>query len=351
MLEFETDGVVVNCNQGAGYFSIIKLGHDIHIFGRRAKNYSNTNHLIGAFDKGFEVKASVLANSSACHNFSAFTSNEGTPFALGGQNTVADRPHSAGLYLFRTSDASTFDRGQLVVDGNHPGIVNAREIWGMLGDIDGPPSCFYCSGNQQYYVFLRANPKRGERRIQFAAGRNLKKLGGFQMLDERYIRLEEDDFFYGPCFQYIDGVFLGLLPVVNPRYTALRLVASYNGRDWVPCQDFFPKKPWFNEAGDPKPCDFPAQGFLVEEDVVRFGIHHNFLRGESDGPTYLSFKTLSREKLINLCKEKLQAYRWRILRRAIGRNIADVFWLRMPEVFRLWHPKSSEGLIKRSRQG
>lgn len=338
LLKFKTDDFVVNCNQGSGYFSVVSLDGLLHLFGRRDRNYDFSIHLAGASNEELVASHPVLTNSSACHNFSVFKDKNGMPFALGGQNSDIDLPHSEGLYQFQTENGYEFSGGELVVGGGHPGLTNARELWGIPGDIDAPPSCVFCDINQRYYVFLRANPERGVRRIQYAVGQEINALGAFNILDERYIRRDKDDFFYAPCFYFLDRLFFGILPVVNPRYTSLRLIASLNGVDWFACQDFFPKKPWFNEAGDPKPCDFPVQGVLVEEDTLSFYFHHNFLRGESDGRVFLSCKTISRTQLIRFCKQQLSDVRWVRVRRSILRYVKNVLLLRKFEGFDLRRP-------------
>ncbi|UES56796.1 hypothetical protein GFK91_14950 [Roseibium aggregatum] len=291
-----------NFNQGSGYFSIVRKNDLYHLYFRRSRDYSNTIHMTSSCGLKFKLRGSIISDSFACHNFSAFTDADKKIAAIGGQISDPIRMHSSGLFLFRSDDGDKFKEKTRILSEGHPGYINGREIWGLSSELDGQQCCVFDSELNQYFLFVRSNPKRGVRKIQYAKASMLEKFGSMRQMklpDSRKFN------YYSSFFFVCKNVKFAFLPAVNRKVSCIRLLCSYDWQKWRTLGDFFIKSPWFNSENEPKMCDHPVQGVFEDSSNLYIYVHHNNLGHQNKIPAYIKKYKINKESLMLSAHKRL----------------------------------------------
>ena len=294
--------LALRLDRKAAYFTVLAHENSIHLYsrgigGRNGQFRANTLHTTSKDGVRFRNPEVVLDDTHAAHNFFAFVDPKFGFRGIGGQNVTTGKPHSDGVYSFESQDGSTWTNEALVISPSHPGFIDATKIWGSQGDIDGHLCAYYDDARDEYVIFMRANPRQGSRQVQYATGKKFGAFGPLRLLDVEDFDIERGDNIYLPCFFKVDDRYFGLVPFVNPEYSALRMLHSEDGRRWRTLTDFFPCDPWVDNRGAYKNRLHAANGVVDCGDHLFVYIHHNYYGHEKRKPVVLSRYTLPKSMI------------------------------------------------------
>ncbi|MFD1701912.1 hypothetical protein ACFSCV_02735 [Methylopila henanensis] len=268
----------------AAYFSLMRSRGVHHLYYRGGGgSHSFTLHRKSVDGVTFGKAREILSASYACHNLYVFEDG-GRVRAIGGQfHPGGAFPHADGLHQFDMPRHGLMKDGPLIVTPSHDGFVDATVLWGKESEFDGHLSCVPLDGTGRRALFLRANPERGVRRVQFAVSEPTRETDG-PLLFGRFEPVRIDDAglppgdYYYPAVSRVDDRLIGFFPFFTADYCSIRVLSSRDGRDWSAIDDLFPSTPWRNELGDPKNSHHPVNGVIDEGDHVLFYVHHNYYR-------------------------------------------------------------------------
>ena len=212
--------------------------------------------------------------------------------------------HTSGLYLFHANDCRNFQlvQSEPIITAMHDGFISALE-WGKSSEFDSHFSIV--KKDDLYYLFMRSNPKRWTRYVQYSTSKNLISWSKFNTI---HINGYDDvwDSYYTPLVfnhPYNRGVYLMFSPYWRAEilrrktpegekpyfgkmdYTSIRILRSVDLVNWKVTNDIF-KGDFHYLADQPKnPCHI-VNGLIRRGDDIEFFIHHNYL-GLIPGDVYI----------------------------------------------------------------
>jgi hypothetical protein len=157
--------------------------------------------------------------------------------------------HSDGLYIF--DDLRKTIKKTITV--NNPGFINGIK-WGKGAEFDGGLALLFFKG--LYYLFCRANPARGVRKIQYSRSKDLVAWEPFRLMELPY---EDGKQYYYPTVFPKDKRLKAQIPVYDNDRSAIEIYWSDDGKTWTFEKEILPHSP--NWCGiEPKPYFAPIQG-------------------------------------------------------------------------------------------
>jgi hypothetical protein len=304
-------------------YSLRKKDHYISYLDGKLYINNSWDRCTRSVDLETKEEKTIISKSSVCHNFFPFKHN-GEYYAIGGQdNWKAEKvwkthktflefklyfryrfnknytrdenrwkhaqkriieecvslDHSDGLYLLKLID-DKWTVQQRVIKADNPGFVDGRK-WGKGAEFDGHLSVVNLDGT--FFLYCRANPKKGIRRVQYATSKDLINWSEFKILKLDY---KGYDYYY-PCIFSGKTFLKAIFPVLTEKKSFLRYCMSTDGINWLFEKDFC-HSPIFYDKGKPKNYVHPINGMYG--DNILF--HNNYLQMNKNKPVEVLTKKL-----------------------------------------------------------